>query len=84
MAINLKPTFQSQELSNFEQYVELVSEVQELGGAITRGDIENIGEEVMDIMQWCINIACRHNLDLHKEMIMHQAKLYGRGHDFIV
>lgn len=82
--LNLKPTYQSQELSNFEQFVEIVSEVQELGGAITRGDVKNIGEEIMDVMQWCINIASRYNLDIHKEEILHQAKLYERGYDFIV
>lgn len=78
------PTKESQELSTFEMFIELIEETTELGGAITRTDKVNIGEELMDIIQWCVNIAHYYNINLNKEVINHQGKLLKREHKFIL
>lgn len=81
---NLYATKESQKLSSFEMFVELIQESTELGGAITRSDLSNIGEEVMDVIQWGVNILHTYNLDFNKELIKHQSKLLQRGHEFIL
>lgn len=81
---NLYATKESQKLSSFEMFIELVQESTELGGAMTRSDLSNIGEELCDVMQWCINIANEFNIDINKEITKHQGKLLSRGHEFIL
>lgn len=82
--LNIYPTKESQKLTSFEMFVELVQESTELGGAMTRSDISNIGEELCDVIQWCINISKEYNIDLNKAILNHQAKLLSRGHEFIL
>lgn len=81
---NIYATKESQKLNNFSKFVELVGEVQELGGAITRKDKNNIGEEIMDVMQWCINIAESYNLNINELILKHQGKLLERGYEFVL
>lgn len=81
---NLYPTKESQKLDNYEKWDELVQECLELSVAINKSDIRNIGEEVMDVIQWGVNILHSYNLDFNKELIKHQSKLLHRGHEFIL
>ena len=81
---NLYATKESQNLSSFEMFVELIQESTELGGAMTRSDLANIEEELCDVMQWCINIAKEYNIDINRAITKHQGKLLSRGHEFII
>ncbi len=81
---NMYPTKESQLLSPFEMFVGLIEESTELGGAISKTDIPNVGEELMDVIQWCVNIAHYYNINLNKEVIKHQSKLLQRNHKFIL
>lgn len=81
---NLYPTKESQKLTSFEMFVELIQESTELGGAMTRSDLSNIEEELCDVMQWCINIANDYNININKAITKHHSKLLSRGHEFIL
>lgn len=81
---NLYATKESQKLTSFEMFVELIQESTELGGAMTRSDLSNIEEELCDVMQWCINIAKEYNIDINRAITKHQGKLLSRGHEFIL
>lgn len=84
MKDNIKPTLESLKLSSIKMIIELTSEVEELNNAINKDDIENIGEELMDVIQWCVNIGTRYQLDINKEIDLHNKKLMDRGHKFVL
>lgn len=80
----LYPTKTSQGIRPTKQLELMVDEIYELNCAIRKSDIQNIGEEVMDVIQWGVNILHAYNLDFNKELIKHQSKLLQRGHEFIL
>lgn len=81
---NLYPTKINEGVPVRDQFNLMIDEVIELNNAINKSDIQNIGEEVMDVIQWGINILHAYNLDFNKELIKHQSKLLQRGHEFIL
>lgn len=81
MKINLYPTVSSQNLSDFDTVQKLLEECIELGYAINSKT--NIDEEVFDVLQMCINIINKYNIDINKSNLKHQSKLLKRGHKFI-
>ncbi|MEG0133047.1 MAG: nucleotide pyrophosphohydrolase [Clostridium sp.] len=65
------------------QLTKMDEEYKELKIAVENGDVDNIAEETLDIMQVCINIlgTLFDQEQITEEVIKHNAKLKGRGHE---
>lgn len=82
MFIKLYPTKEGVNLSDKDIRNKLIEECLELTFAIKTNS--NISEEVFDVMQMCVNIIEKYNIDIEKSFNEHSIKLLGRNHEFII
>lgn len=70
-------------LSAVDMYIKLDEEVEEVAGAISMNDKENLTEELLDVIQCCYGIAYTLGINLEEHIEKHNKKLLSRGHKFI-
>lgn len=81
----MKATEKGIKLTKHQQYNELITEVLELKQALFfKDDRENLAEELMDVIQWCVNIGHSQGFDMILEKNKHKEKLRKRGHRFVL
>lgn len=80
MLISLYPTKEGVELDKLELVNKIMEECLELCSAILNDT--NIEEEVFDVLQMCVNVLEKYNIDEDKQFNLHYAKLLKRGYKF--